>query len=161
MPTYNYECLDCLAVVEEKYKDKILENGGNLELAIFEQEVMFETIHSMNPSETELYAACECPRCGSRNCKKVFHGMNVTSYTRGYGFLDRAGCHRDMNRYKLTQGDPYAQYRQDGEVDHIKHQLDKGGKYNPNTKYFRTASSDSDSSSVENAVKEVVSKSDK
>lgn len=154
MPTYNYECLNCLKKVEKKYAQEIADNNGNLELTIYESEVIYETSHSVNPTEEELHEACECPRCGSHKAARTFHGSKITSFTRGYGFLDKAGCYRDMNRYKLTQDDPYANYRQDGEVDHIKDKLDKGGKHNPKTQYFPVTST----KSIEKAVSDVVNK---
>lgn len=150
MPRYNYECLDCLDAANKRHA-KDIEEHGHLTLDKYEEEVVYETSHPMNPSEDELCEACECPRCGSHRAERTLHGSEVRWYTRGYGFLDKAGCHRDMNRFKLTQDDPYAQYRQEGEVDHIKDQLDKGGRHNPKTKYFT-----SDSKSVEKAVKKAV-----
>lgn len=135
MPNYNYECLDCLEKANLSHADLIKEYG-HLPLELLEREVIFETFHSMNPTAEELQSACICPRCNSTNCSKVFHDMQVHAYTRGYGYLDKAGCHRDMNRFKLKQEDPYKQYREPGEADHIQNKLDKGGKFDPKTKYF-------------------------
>lgn len=135
MPNYNYECKRCLKKANGKYSG-LVQEYGHLPLDLLEQEVLFETYHSMNPSEEELNTACVCPRCGSTDCSKVYHDMHVHTYTRGYGYLDKAGCHRDMNRYKLTKEDPYKQYREPGEADHIANKLDKGGKFDPKTKYF-------------------------
>lgn len=140
MPRYNYECLNCLRKANKKYSALIKENG-HLPLTLLESEVMYETSHGVSPSPEELYEACECPRCGSHKAEKTLHGSDVAVYTRGYGYLDKDGCHRDMNRFKLTQDDPYKQYREPGEVDNLKSKLDKGGKHNPKTQYFRTSES--------------------
>ena len=96
----------------------------------------------MDPTEKELHEAIECPRCGGHNCEKTFYGTNITSYTRGYGYLDRKGAKRDMNRYKLNMEDPYAPYRVPGEVDHINNQLNKEGQHDPKRKHFGGTSTD-------------------
>lgn len=128
MPNYVYECLDCIksssVPVEEMCQEQL------------EQDILYEARHSMDPSKDELYKACECPRCGSHNAKRVYYGYDITTYTRGYGFLDKAGARRDMNMYKLTTDDPYGQYREAGEVDDIKDRLQRGGKHNPKSKHF-------------------------
>lgn len=141
MPNYNYECLDCLDAALKNHDQEVAKHG-HLPLDILESEVLYETSHSMKPTDDELYEACECPRCGSHRAERTFHGSQIVGYTRGYGFLDKAGCHRDMNRYRLEQDDPYSQYRQPGEVDHIKDNLNKGGKHNPRTKYFSSTKSE-------------------
>ena len=87
-------------------------------------------------TEKELLEARECPRCSSTNCEKTMYGTDHHSFIRGYGFLDKAGAKRDMNRFKLNNDDPYGEYRVAGEVDHIDTQLKKGGKHDPKTKYF-------------------------
>lgn len=126
MPTYVYECVDCASHYDLDEIDDI----------IYEEKVLYETKHPMNPTEEERNKACVCPRCSSGKAKPVFHGYTVTGYVRGDGYKDKKGAHRDMNIYKLTQEDPYAQYRQSGEVDHIKDKLIKEGRHDPKTKYF-------------------------
>ncbi len=129
MPLYNYECHACSAA----YKKTV--GGRDLTLAELEQNALFETKHPMKPTPEELAETTICPRCNSTDCSKTLHGGNVIGYVRGYGFLDKAGCHRDMNVFKVTQDDPYGQYRIPGEVDHIKHTIQKGGKHDPKTIY--------------------------
>lgn len=141
MPRYNYECIDCLERVRSKYAGDLAESG-DIPIDVLEREVLYETSHSMDPTDEELHASCECPRCGSHNAVRSFHGSEIRSYIRGYGYLDKAGCKRDMNKHALENNDPYSQYRGPGEVEHIKSQLDKGGKHNPNTKYFSMKKSD-------------------
>ncbi len=118
MPYYNYKCLDCPD----------------------DPEPVFETRHAMCPSPEELAAASECPRCSGHNTVKVLG--TFTTYTRGYGYLDRSGCHRDMNVHKLTTEDPYASMREPGEAADLKLRLQRGGKHNPNTKHHFAAQSD-------------------
>jgi DNA-directed RNA polymerase subunit RPC12/RpoP len=135
MPKYIYECLKCLEKVKKDLGKSRIEE---IDEQTIQSEILFETSHSMNPSDEELKEASECPRCGSHETNQALYALNITCFTRGNGFLDKAGCHRDMNKYKLTQDDPYAKYRQPGEVEHLKDKLDKAGKHNPNTKYFTT-----------------------
>lgn len=132
MPVYVYKCLEC----ENSYKSKI--DSQVLEETIdgYESEVLFETSHSMNPEESELERALICPRCQSRNAEKTLYGQNLTTFIRGYGYLDKAGISRDRNIYTLENKDPYAQYRQSGEKEHIKDTLVKQGKVNKNTRYY-------------------------
>lgn len=143
MPRYNYECNKCKKKAYKDNADKlIINNSGDKELPIelYEELVLFETIHSMEPDPKELEEATICPRCNSNDCTKTVYGSNFTSFIRGYGFLDRAGAHRDMNRYKLAHEDPYAQYRVAGEVDHLDNTLKKKGQYDPKTKHFLASS---------------------
>lgn len=56
-------------------------------------------------------------------------GVTFHSYTKGNGYMDKAGCHRDMNLYKLTKEDPYAHMRQPGEADDLAQKLRNAGKF--------------------------------
>ena len=145
MPRYNYECLDCKDSAFSKHK-KLLHIGpsGEQELPVelYEELVLFETYHPIKPTKKEYKAATECPRCGGHNSQKTMYGSDISGYIRGYGFLDRTGAVRDMNRYKLANDDPYAQYRVPGEVDHIDQTLKKQGQHDPKRKHFLTAQSD-------------------
>ena len=120
---------------------------------VYEERALFETSHAMNPTDEELYEAIECPRCAGHNCEKTHYGSNIHSYIKGYGWLDKAGAKRDMNRYKLTNEDPYGIYRVPGEVDHIKKTLEKEGQHDPKTKHFSV----SERQSMEVAVGKVAS----
>jgi hypothetical protein len=107
----------------------------------YEASVLFETSHSFNPTDEELAEAMTCPRCQGQNCTKTYLGYQVRGYIRGNGYLDRAGVSRDMNLCKLTQDDPYAEYRQSGEVDDLKTKLQRGGQHKANPKYFTSSRS--------------------
>ena len=109
----------------------------------YEEAVLFETYHSMEPSEEELAKAIICPRCNGSNCAKSFHGVNVRGYLRGYGWKDKAGAKRDMHVYHLDNQDPYSKHRVPGEADHIRRQLKDQGKHDPKTKVFTPPKSDS------------------
>jgi hypothetical protein len=156
MANYNYHCYDCEKVALEQHADKV-EIGGDGEPSLpnelYEELVLFETSHSMSPSEEELHEATECPRCHGHNCQKSFHGAAIHGYVKGYGWLDRAGAKRDMNRHKLATDDPYGQYRVPGEVDHIDRQLKNEGQHDPNRKHFLTGGQ----KDMEKAVTEVAS----
>lgn len=121
MPKYDYACSNCQAKLEKKYKRDLTDEE-------YQEQVLFETSHSINPSEKELLEATTCPRCSSTDCKKSLMNVQITSYIRGNGFLDVAGAKRDMNKYHLLQDDPYKDYRQPGEVDELKTKLERAGK---------------------------------
>lgn len=158
MTNYNYHCHDCQEIAFEQHADKLFEgNDGQLQLPaeLYEELVLFETSHSMQPSEQELHEATECPRCHGHNCEKTFYGVQIHGYVRGYGWLDRAGVKRDMHRYTLANNDPYAQYRVSGEVEHIDTQLKKEGQRNPKKKHFLA-----NDKGMEKAVQKAVNSSD-
>jgi len=119
MPRYNYICEDC--------EDKAIAELGedNITREQFEELVLFETSHAMEPSKKELLEAKKCPRCGGTNCRITIFGTDICSYIRGYGWRDRDGARRDMHRFHLTNNDPYAKYRVSGEVDDMKKKLEK------------------------------------
>lgn len=129
MAIYNYVCLDC-----QKAATKI--KGSDLTVEeMF--EVIFETSHSMQPTPKERKEASECPRCKGHNTEITLLGVDIAaSYVRGNGYLDKAGCHRDMNLHKLVNDDPYAEYRVPGEVEDMKKRLQKSGQHNPKPTYF-------------------------
>lgn len=149
MPLYDYACLDC----EEQSQKKA---GRVLTSEEYDELVLFETIHSMEPSRKELLEATTCPRCGGTNCEKSLKNSQATGYIKGNGFLDREGARRDMHLYHLTQDDPYKEYRQPGEVDDMKAKLKRAGKHDPKTKYFQASTGE-----IEKAVKEVTSNNNK
>lgn len=139
MPLYNYHCLDCEEKAFKQHADLCktgLDGRQVLPADLYEELVLFETSHAMQPSAEELHEATECPRCKGHNCEKTLYGSQIIGYVRGYGFLDKAGAKRDMNRFKLTEEDPYAEYRVPGEVDDIKRKLDDGGRHAPKTQTF-------------------------
>lgn len=155
MANYNYECNLCKKEAYSKFKDLLItDDNGDKRLPdeLYEEYVLFETSHPINPTENELREATECPRCGKCDCTKTVYGAEVYGYTRGYGWLDRTGIRRDMNRYKLANDDPYAQYRTDGEVDHIDERLKKEGQFDPKRKHFLTGNNKDLEKSVEKAV---------
>ena len=125
MPFYEYVCLNCESKIE-----------GQLTLDEYETAAVFETVHCMNPSPAELKEATICPRCDKANVRRYYKNQNNVCYIRGNGFLDRAGCHRDMNLHRLETEDPYAEMRQPGEVDDLKQKLKRAGQHNPNSKHF-------------------------
>jgi hypothetical protein len=134
MPSFYIACADC----EQKLHTELNREPTQEE---YEAGVLFETVHGFNPTEEELAEALTCPRCNGRNCQKTYLGYQVRGYIRGNGYLDRAGVSRDMNLCKLTQDDPYAEYRQPGEVDDLKSKLQRGGQHKTNPKYFAASRS--------------------
>lgn len=146
MANYNYHCFDCEKVAFAEHADKLIEGHARLgdddkpqlqlPAELYEELVLFETSHAMQPTEEELHEATKCPRCHGHNCEKSFYGVRIHGYVKGYGWLDRAGAKRDMNRFKLNTEDPYAQYRVPGEVDHINNQLNKEGQHDPKRRHY-------------------------
>jgi predicted nucleic acid-binding Zn ribbon protein len=132
MATYNYMCSNGCTL--EKLKESkneiktpyafIVVNSGDL---------VWEVEHSMKKDPK-----IKCPLCGKKAVKTVQGVGMPMAYIRGYGYLDRAGCRRDMDLHKLQTGqDPYASMRQPGEVDDLKNKLRRGGKHGgKNRKYF-------------------------
>lgn len=128
MPLYDYLCRSCLADAE-KIKGSALTNDEK-------GEVIFETSHGFEPTPEELAYATTCPRCGGVDVERSYLDTNIICYIRGNGYLDRAGCHTDMNIRTLETDDPYADMREPGEVDDLKSRLKKSAQHNPNTRYF-------------------------
>jgi DNA-directed RNA polymerase subunit RPC12/RpoP len=142
MPRYNYACLDCQKKVIEEHPDKVHYPRDEPELQpdVYEQLVLFETSHGMNPTEEELAEAVVCPRCQSTNCERTLHGCEFHSYTLGYGYCDKAGAKRDMDIYTLKNDDPYKEHRVEGEAEEIESRIKKSAK--PKPKHFVTSSPD-------------------
>jgi len=136
MPNYYYECLDCQDKAIKEHPDNLNHSRGEpeLELHLYESLVLFETSHSMEPTEEELAEALVCPRCNSTRCERSFHNGKVIGYTLGAGYCDKEGAKRDMDVFTLQNNDPYAQYRVDGEVESMVNKIKKRGK--PKPKYF-------------------------
>lgn len=128
MPRYNYMCCDCEREVEN-LKGSALTHDELL-------DVIFETSHQMSPTVDELAEAKICPRCQGSNTEKTLIGTSQICYVKGNGYLDKAGCKRDMNLLKLQREDPYAEYREPGEVDDLTNRLRKGGQHDPKPIHF-------------------------
>ena len=128
MPYYHYACKNCERIAVKKH--------GELDSDQYDSLVLFETSHSMKPSDAEMKEATKCPRCGKSDCERSYKYSVITGYVRGNGYLDKAGVKRDMNLHHLTQNDPYAEYRQPGEVEDLKTRLVRGGRRNPNRRHY-------------------------
>lgn len=145
MPRYDYACADCEKVALERLKRDLTSEE-------YDELVLFETSHSMDPTPEELQEAMTCPRCNGTNCERSMKNSNVIGYMRGNGYLDKAGARRDMNLFHLTQDDPYAEYRQPGEVDEMKSKLKRAGQHDPKRKHFQVAPAE-----IQQAVRDSVS----
>lgn len=128
MPFYNYLCHDCDAQSEQIKGSPLTPDEI--------WDVIFETSHQMFPSAAELAEARKCPRCGGVNTDITLIGSRPLCYVRGNGYLDRAGCRREMDLHKLTTDDPYAEMREPGEADDLAIRLRKGNQHNPRPVYF-------------------------
>lgn len=117
---YDYVCNDCISKAEAKKKRPLTDAER--------ADCMFETEHAMFPSEAELKERTQCPVCDGHDTVKSFAGQDVHVYVAGNGYLDKHGALRDMNVYKLTEQDPYANMRVPGEVDEMANRFRKAGK---------------------------------
>ncbi len=133
MADFYAACNDCEAKLLKKLKRKKRTEPTQEE---YEEGVLFETTLPFEPTPEQTTEAMTCPRCQGCNTVRTYYGYNTTGYIRGNGYLDRAGCHRDMNLHRLTTDDPYAQYRVTGEVDDMKIKLKRAGQHNPKTKHY-------------------------
>lgn len=109
MARYNYMCQTC--------RPEDARNIDAMFVMVSQDHLVWEEQHGMSESPAIKCPACRLP------AKKTMLGVNIVAYVKGNGWLDTAGRRRDMNRYKLANDDPYAQYRQPGEKDHIIDQL--------------------------------------
>ena len=130
---YNYICLDCVAKMEDAKGSEL--NASEI------ASIAFEVSHKMFAEEDEIKPISVCPICASHNTQKSINGYDVHGYVAGSGFLDKAGCRKEINLYKLTEKDengvtldPYDEYREPGEVDDLKVRIKRQGKAKP--KYF-------------------------
>ncbi len=132
MASFYVECKTCQAKLQRKLKRAKRE----MTREEYESLVLFETEHSVHATDAEIAAALVCPRCDGSDCAKTFYGYNNQMYIRGNGYLDKAGCQRDMNLFKLETEDPYGEMRVPGEVEDIKGRLKKAGRHDPKTQTF-------------------------
>jgi hypothetical protein len=119
MPKYDFCCPKCSNL---KGIDKsVIED---LDIRIRNKELFF-TIDCKMADKPEHP---KCPKCGKKSSRN-FDEQNNESWIRGCGLVnDRPGARRDMNKHHLVNDDPYAQYRQSGEVDHLVDKCDRAGK---------------------------------
>lgn len=130
MPDYIYRCTNC----ERKFVDN--QGAKPWSQDEYDSEVLFETIHRMQATESELNEALTCPRCGKSEAERFYGYDNVIAYIRGNGFLDKAGARRDMHMHTLETKDPYAEMRQPGEVDELKSKLKRAGTHDPKPQHY-------------------------
>lgn len=113
MPRYNYVC--------SKECKKPQSSGPIVFQDVSSGRAVWEETHGMfeTPNIT-------CPLCGAP-ARKTLEGVAApVSYVRGNCYLNRDDCRKQMDLHALETGrDPYASFRQPGEVDHIKTQLKK------------------------------------
>jgi len=147
MPIYVYQCNECLELHKQKVESGQTDNTEE----VYQSSVLFETSHKMNPTEEELSRALICPRCSSINASRTVFGTSFITYVRGYGWLDKNGVARDRNKFTIEHNDPYPQYRQDGEVNQIKENLQKKGKLDKKPQYFLSKVSTQDVSKAVNS----------
>ena len=124
MAFYNYRCTKCTINDALLEKEEIFEEK---KFYVYKEDaetcdLVWEERHGMTEDPV-----IRCPLCKKR-CSKTMLGVETIFYVRGDGYLDKSGCKRDMNLYKLTKDDPYANMRQPGEADDLAQRLRNAGK---------------------------------
>ena len=129
MPTYNYAC-SCGCTLDDlkAANGKEIEVNGSI-MMVNSGRLVWEETHAML-ADPDI----KCPLCGGK-AERTMEGVGApVFYVHGNCYLNKEECRKQMDLHKLETGnDPYAGYRQPGEVDHIKTKLKKGPK---KTKYF-------------------------
>lgn len=141
MAWYNYECVTCRAQAEQIKGAELTSDE--------EWEIIYETSHPMEPTTAQLTAALICPKCGGGEAVRTLKGHEPICYVRGNGYLDKAGCYRDMNLHKLVTEDPYAEMREPGEADDLKLRLQRGGQQIIRPRYFTGGSGAADTGAAD------------
>lgn len=100
---------------------------------------IFEVSYSQNfDKATKTFGpdpVISCPICN----KVSFHtmaGTQVYGYTKGEGFLDKAGVRREMNLHTLKTNDPYAYLRPEGDKEEMIKKIEKNGRREMKYKNF-------------------------
>lgn len=132
MANFYVVCKTC----EKKLAHQLKKEKRECTVDQYEELVLFETEHAISATEQEIAEAMICPRCNGSDCEKTYYGYNTIGYIRGNGYLDKAGCTRDMNLHRLVTEDPYGHMRVPGEVDDLKARLKRGGQHNPKAKHY-------------------------
>lgn len=126
MPRYNYMCekVDLEQVQQEDFEAPegyVLVNIGSETEPV--PAWVWEERHGMT-EDPEIV----CKVCGERASRTMF-GTSTTFYFPGNCYLDKSGCQRDMNLYKLQNHDPYGYMRQPGEKEELESKLKNAGKF--------------------------------
>jgi hypothetical protein len=135
MPRYNYECPKC------KMWDYIKNDSIPLQEEVFvEPEVddigdapfIWEVSYPMGYDKaTKTFAdppVIRCPICDSVSVHTMAGTRIGAAYTRGNGFLDKAGVRREMNLHTLKANDPYAHIRPEGDKEEMIKKIEKTGQ---------------------------------
>ena len=127
---YHYICHDCLTA-HAKQPIKELSVSDYQSLC---SQLAFQIQHG--PKEKP---EVKCPNCDGANTKKLL-GID-SSYTRGYGFLDKAGAKTDMDLHLMvTNNDPYKEHRKGSDKADTIRRLQKKKEYDPNSKSINMGS---------------------
>lgn len=133
MPRYNYLCKHCAAkAVKNLGRD--LTDG---ELA----EFLFETRHSMFPSDEELTKAARCPDCDGDDVEKIIDASGQLTFVRGHDWNEfkrenKGAMRRDMALHQLESDDPYGHMRTQRDKDELTEKLKSGATKKSKPQYF-------------------------
>lgn len=133
MPRYNYLCKYCAAEAAKKLGRDLTEE----ELS----EFLFETRHSMFPSEEELVEAARCPDCDGTDIEKMIGVSGQLIFIRGHDWNEfkkenKDAMRRDMAIHQLEQEDPYGYMRTQQERNDLAEQLKSSAIKKPKPQYF-------------------------
>ena len=136
---YHYTCSAEKRCKIEDLPETFFDGGTDIEIAIDSKSLettedgsvdvkspfIWVVEHPMAEVRTE-----NCPICKDK-ARKVIQKVGA-AYIRGNGYLDKTGCMRDMNLYKLQKDDPYGYMREAGEKDHLVDKFKAAGRHQKN-----------------------------
>ena len=137
MPRYNYICKYCAALASEKLGRELTDEEA--------EEFLFETRHSMSPSNKELAETTKCPDCERNDTEKVIDISGQIIFIRGHDWEqfkreNKAAMQRDMALHQLNTDDPYGYMRENDDKAELTDKLKSGATKKPKPKYFTGAS---------------------
>jgi len=133
MPRYNYLCRKCAAEASKKLGRDLSDEEI--------PEFIFETRHSMFPSDEELSEAAKCPDCDSTDVKKLIDVGGQSTFIRGHDWEEfkrenKSAMRRDMAVHQLENDDPYGYMRKGDDKDELADKLKSSATKKSRPKYF-------------------------
>lgn len=135
---YHYTCSETRCKIEN-LPDQFFDGEMELELALTSRNIKKSEDGRVDMQSSLIWVVShgmmedpevKCPVCEGKS-HRVIQKISAV-YIRGNGYLDKKGCLRDMNLYKLQKDDPYGYMREPGEKDHLIGKLKAAGKHQTN-----------------------------
>lgn len=133
MPRYNYFCKYCAVLATERLGRELTEEESN--------DFLFETRHSMFPSDEELAEAARCPDCDGNDVEKIIDISGQSTLIRGHDWNEfkrenKGAMRRDMALHQLESDDPYGYMRTQQDKDELTDKLRSGATKKSKPQYF-------------------------